>query len=304
MFDAVSRSDEPQRQRAIGSLRIGFKMRGAETVLDTLYQQGCLKARLPATEAGAWRGAVTLNSSGGVAGGDRLDTAITLAAGTRATISAQAAERFYRALPGGGPAVVRTRASVGAGAWLEWLPQETILFDHCALDRRLDVEMSEDAGFLGLEMLVFGRLAMGETVGTGFLRDLIRIRRGGRLIWHDAIRMEGGIDAMLHRPAVANGARALATVVYVGPDAEHRMDAVRAIAGGDMHAQPVLMGGTDLPSPSEPRRDATIEIATSAWDGMLITRVLAPTSASMRSSVAQVLDVLRDGRPLPRVWLC
>jgi len=288
MFDAVSRSDGQQRQRAIGSLRIGFKLRGAETVLDTLYQQGCLKARLPAVEAGAWRGAVTLNSSGGVAGGDRLDTAITLATGTRATVSAQAAERFYRALPGGGPAVVRTQASVGAGASLEWLPQETILFDRCALDRRLDVEMDEDAGFLGLEMLVFGRLAMGETVQSGTLRDLIRIRRGGRLIWHDAIRMEGAIDAMLQRRAVASGARALATIVHVGPDATDRLDAVRATGGDGSEA----MGAS------------TTEIAASAWDGMLITRVLAPTSASMRSSVAQVLDVLRDGRPLPRVWLC
>ena len=300
MFDAVSRSDGPARQRAIGSLRIGFKMRGAETVLDTLYQQGCLKARLPAVEAGAWRGAVTLNSSGGVAGGDRLDTAITLAAGTQATISAQAAERFYRALPGDGPAIVRTQASVGPGARLEWLPQETILFDRCALDRRLDVAMAEDAWFLGVEMLVFGRLAMGETVRTGSLRDLIRIRRDGRLIWHDAIRMDGKIDAMLHRQAVANGASALATIVHVGPDAMARLDAVRATGGGDA---PVL-ADEDSRSMTEARVDTTTEIGASAWDGMLITRVLATTSAALRARVALVLHVLRDGRPLPRVWLC
>ena len=315
MFDAVSRSDGHTRQRAIGSLRIGFKLRGAETVLDTLYQQGCLKARLPAVEAGGWRGAVTLNSSGGVAGGDRLDTAITLADGTRASISAQAAERFYRALPGGSPAVVRTQASLGAGARLEWLPQETILFDRCALDRRLDVEMAEDAVFLGLEMLVFGRLAMGEAVRTGSLRDLIRVRRGGRLIWHDAIRMEGEIDAMLRRPAVANGARALATIVYVGPDAEARLDAVRAIGGGD--APDGVDGHAGIPAdghhdgrnlagayPPSMRGDAMTEIAASAWDGMLITRVLASTSANLRSAVMCVLGVLRDERPLPRVWLC
>ena len=81
-----------------------------------------------------------LNTSGGVAGGDRLDGAFELRDGARATIAAQAAERFYRALPGSDAALVRNRLHGGGGACLEWLPQETILFDRCALDRRLDVD--------------------------------------------------------------------------------------------------------------------------------------------------------------------
>lgn len=320
MFDAVSRSDAPARQRAIGALRIGFKRRGTATVLDTLYQQGCLKARLPAVEAGAWPGAVTLNSSGGVAGGDRLDTAVTLAAGCHASVSAQAAERFYRAHPDSGPAVLRSQVTLGAGARMEWLPQETILFDRCALDRRLDVEMAEDASFLGLEMLVFGRLAMGETIRAASLRDVIRLRRGGRLIWHDAIRMEGDIDALLGRPAVGNGARALATIVYVGADTGVRLDAVRTIGIGDGAAETDMPDGDDaqtfigaglaagIPPPvmagDDPPSVIATRIAASCWDGMLVTRVLAPSGASLRAIVTLVLGALRDGRPLPRVWLC
>ena len=86
----------------------------------------------------------------------------TVRPGARASIAAQAAERFYRALPGDAPSRLRTRIAVEAGAAAEWLPQETILFDRCALDRRLELELAEDAWFLGVESLVFGRAAMGE----------------------------------------------------------------------------------------------------------------------------------------------
>jgi len=280
MFDAVSPSDAGAMQRAVGHLRVAFKRRGAETVLDTLYQQGCLKARFPRVDPGAWPVAVTLNTSGGVAGGDRLDVALDMAAGTRMTVTAQAAERFYRVIPGTGPSVVRTRIAVGDSAAVEWLPQETILFDRCALDRVLDIDLAMDSRFLGVEMLMFGRSASGERVETGSLRDLIRVRRGGSLLWHDAIRMDGAIDATLCRPAVANGARAIATVLFVAPDAEGRLDDVRAALPADAEA------------------------ATSAWNGMLLTRILAPDSASLRKVVATVLAVLRDGRALPRVWNC
>ena len=115
-----------------------------------------------------------------------------------------------------------------AGASLEWLPQETILFDRCAVDRRLDVDLADDAWFLGVESLVFGRAAMGERVVQAWLRDGIRVRRGGRWLLHDAVRLEGEVDAALQRATIAGGARALATLVHVAPDAEAALEGVRA----------------------------------------------------------------------------
>jgi urease accessory protein len=208
-----------------------------------------------------------------------LDSTISVGEGARLTIAAQAAERFYRALPGSVPSTVRTTIAVGPDAAAEWLPQETILFDRCALDRRLTVDVAPGSWFLGVEMLVFGRAAMGERVVTARLRDLIRLRRGNDLLLHDAIRMDGKIDEVLERPAVAGGARAVATLIHVAPDAEARLDAARA----------------ELTEP---------DCAASAWNGMLIARILASDGASARRSVMAVLSVLRDGRPLPRVWLC
>ncbi len=165
MYDGVSLSDG--LQRATGECFVAVKRRGDASVLDGLRQAGCLKARFPRAIVPGWFDATTLNTSGGVVGGDRLTSRFRVGAGARATIAAQAAERFYRALPGGAASMVRTRLEIASDAAAEWLPQETILFDQCSLERRLVVDMAADAWFLGVEMLVFGRAAMGERVGVG-----------------------------------------------------------------------------------------------------------------------------------------
>jgi urease accessory protein len=281
MFDVASRSDFSHLQRATGELRVSFKLRGELTVLDDLRQVGCLKLLFPRVETEEWTSAVMLNTSGGVAGGDRLDGVFELREGARVTVTAQAAERFYRALPGSDAALVRNRLHVAAGACLEWLPQETILFDRCAVDRRLDVELADDAWFLGVESLVFGRAAMGEQVLHARLRDAIRVRRGGRWLLHDAVRLEGDVDAALRRATIGGGARAVATLVHLAPGAEAALDAVRAAMA-----------------------EAVDEAGASAWNGMLVARILAADAAALRRAVIVALQVLRAPRPLPRVWLC
>src|ERR1700709_1925632 len=134
MYDGGCLSEPSLLQRAVGELRVAVKRSGPETVLDELRQAGCLKARFPRRVVPGWMDIVMLNTGGGVAGGDRLDVASALGAGVRATGAAQGAERFYRALAADAPSRVRTGLTVQAGASLEWLPQETILFDQCALD--------------------------------------------------------------------------------------------------------------------------------------------------------------------------
>ena len=279
MYDGASLSESSPLQRAVGELRIAVKRFGAETVLDELRQAGCLKARFPRRIVPGWMDAVMLNTGGGVAGGDRLDLAFSVGVGGQVTIAAQAAERFYRALAADAPSRVRTRLTVASGAALEWLPQETILFDRSALDRRLEVDLAADAGFLGVETIVFGRAAMGETVRQGWLRDLIRVRRGEELLLHDAIRLDGDIAAVLGRPAIGGGASVVATMVYVAPDAGAKLEAVRDALG-------------------------PAEAGVSVWNGMMVARIVGANSASVRAAVVATLAVLRDARPPPRVWLC
>ena len=281
MFDVASPFEISAHQRAVGELRVAVRRRGAATVIDNLRQMGCLKARFPRGLDPAWLDVAMLNISGGVAGGDQLNFGFDVAAGAQVCIAAQAAERFYRALPGTPPARVRTAMAVADGAAAEWLPQETILFDRCKLDRVLDVNLAGDARFLGLEMLVFGRAAMGESVRQAEITDAIRVRRDGRFILHDAIRLHGDVGAILARPAVARGARAVATLVMVAPDVDALLAPVREVLA-----------------------DAPAETGASSWDGMLVVRALAESGDALRQTMIAALAVLRQGRALPRVWMC
>ena len=276
MYDAASLSDAGRLQRAHGVLSARFALRDGVTSLAELRQEGCLKARFPRRADPDWAEMATLNISGGVAGGDRLTFDVTVDAGARVSIASQAAERFYRARSGDPPALLRTRIGISSGARAEWLPQDTILFDGAALDRALDVEIAGDGGFLGVEALAFGRTAMGETVRRLWLCDVIRVKRDGVSVLHDAVRLIGDAAALLCRRAIAAGMRSVATVLCVAPDAASRLDAVRtALADADAGA--------------------------SEWNGMLVARIVSPNSASLRAHVVRVLAVLR-GRPVPRVW--
>lgn len=279
MYDAASRSEIVAHQRAVGALLVELRARDGATVLERLRQEGCLKARFPRPHATGWVDAVSLNTSGGVAGGDRLDLVFWVKEGARGSISTQAAERFYRALPGSAPAHLRSVVRVDDAAWAEWLPQETILYDGCALDRALDIHLVGTGRVTGLETLVFGRDAMGERVRGAAIADRIRIHRDGVVILHDSTRLIGEVDAKLSRKAMAGGARAVAVLFHVGPDAAEMLEPVRAALAG-------------------------VEAGVSAWDGMLVARLLGPSSAAVRGAAMAALHVLRAGRVLPRVWQC
>lgn len=263
----------PRRQRARGHSRIVLRPREGRTVLRTLYQDGSSKIRLPRLAGGPLE-AVLINTAGGVTGGDRFAAEVVLEAGSHAVLTTQACERVYRSA--GGTAEVTNRLEVGAGARLDWLPQETILFDGGRLSRRLDAELAEGSELLAVETTIFGRTAMGESVRTGSFRDRWRIRRQGRLLFADDLRLEGEIAGLIARPAVLDGNAAMATVLLVSEGGERLLDAVRSLIGE--------AGGASF------------------WNGRLLARVTAPDGFLLRRILIPVLGVLMPGRSLPKVW--
>jgi urease accessory protein len=265
----------PAAQRAKGALKLAFKRVGAATRIATLYQAGCLKTLLPRPEAQGTCDAVTINISGGIAGGDILSTSVTLQENTRVTLSSQAAERVYRALAE--PAAVTTNLKLHEGAVLEYLPQETILFDRFGLTRSLTIDMHETASFLGVETLVFGRRAMGEIPATGYLHDSIVLRRNGIRILQDMTRLDGDIGEKLSRTAVANGATAMATIILATPDAPAKLENLRA-ALRNAHS-----GAT-------------------AFENIVLIRILGAENAILRKHVISALKICRNGRPMPKAW--
>jgi urease accessory protein len=246
------------------------------TRLAGLRQQGCLKLLFPRVAPDEPLQGVMVNTSGGIVGGDRLGIEVRAGPGTRTLLTTQAAERCYRARAAGEVAHLHTTIALAAGAALEWLPQETILFDGSGLDRSLRIDMAGDASLLAVESRVFGRTAHGERLASVNITDRLVLRRDGRPVLVDCFRLRSGAE--LDRPATANGAVAAATILFAASDAARHLASVREALEGDAGA--------------------------SAWDGMLVIRLVSRDAALHRVRIARLLGILRESRLMPAVWHC
>ena len=271
--------DDAQRQRARAEARVRFARAGARSEAQRAFETGGLRLRFPRAEAECE--AVLVNTGGGMAGGDRATIEVVVGLGARALVTTQAAEKVYRCE--GEPVRVETSLEVEAGGQLVWAPQETLLFDRAALERRLVAEVAADASLLIVESVVFGRLASGETNAAARLVDRWRVRRGGRLIFAEALRLADAAAA-LDRPAVGAGARAIATILCLAPDAEAQAPKLRAA----LEAVAVEPG-------------ERLEVGASGFDGMAVARLVSPSPARLRAALIAAMLALR-GREAPRVW--
>lgn len=268
--------DVPALQRARGIGRLVTKQVDGRTRIDQLFQEGCGKIRLPNTHSTALE-AVLINTAGGITGGDRLSWSADIAAGGKAVLTTQACERSYRST--GDVAHVTTTLTVGAGAHLDWLPQETILFATSKLHRRLDVDLGSDASLTAIEAVLLGRDAMGEDARDAILRDSWRIRREGRLVHAEATQLtgEGGERGGL---SLLDGNRAFATIVHVA---------------ADEHAAPQL--GERLRPLLSPD-----QIGLSVTGERLVIRAMAKTGLALRRMIVPLLVQLSGAGSLPRLW--
>lgn len=264
-----------QRARGRGHIAFGAPRVGQISPrLTDLHQSGCLKLMLPRRQV-ALQDVVLINTAGGLTGGDALTLSAELAPNCRMRLASQTAERVYRSL--GDSAEVSIRFDLGAGAEMDWLPQETLLYQGSAIQRRLEVNLADDASFLCVEPLVLGRQAMGETVTRACLNDQWRIRRAGRLVFADALRLQD--FSALGQSAALGSATAMATILLV----DHRADLQLQRLRPNLHSRPGL------------------EIGASAWNGLLLARILAQEAFAMRRTLIELLTQLRQ-RTLPRVW--
>lgn len=271
-------------QRSVGDGHIAVKP-GADgrTRLETLHQKANAKIRVPRQHADRLE-AVLINTAGGLTGGDRLDWRCDAGPNTHLVVATQACERIYKSA--GGQARQTTRISVGNNARLDWLPQETILFDRSALSRRIDVDLAETACLVGLETIVLGRAAMGETVTETTLHDRWRVHRAGQLVHADDLRVSGPLGPLADQPALLAGCEAVATILCCAPfDDEHWQGLAR-----------------DLRSTLGPMTGPHVHAGVSAFAGKCLVRLMASDSYTLRPLAIAALSVLRRGMPLPAVW--
>lgn len=274
MQDALVSSASFAANRARGAVRFDVHLVDGRTRRRQLHESGSLRVRFPSPEDDGLT-AMFVNTAGGTAGGDRFDIDITAGEGTRLTLSTAAAEKVYRSH---GPAAgINISLRAEAGAHLSWLPQETILFDQARTERSIDIDLADTASLVLCEIVVFGRTAMGEVMCSGCFIDRWRLRRGGRLVFAENVRLDGDIGAKLAKPAIANGGLAIATALIV-PGDEALLERLRETA-----------------------EHAGSEVGVSLWNGFAMVRICAQDAAKLRADMMALLS--QSGAMLPRMWL-
>ncbi|WP_437627183.1 urease accessory protein UreD [Sorangium sp. So ce1151] len=268
-------------RRDNGFLEVRFERHGRTRPVHLAHRAPC-RMLFPKQEPDEPLLGVFITTSGGMASGDVLRVAVEAGRGATATVTSQAAEKIYPSL--GAPSRIALGLRVEEGAALEWLPQETILFDNAHFERRVELDVAPGGSLLALDIVVFGRLARGERFSAGALHDVWRVRRGGRLTWADALSLSGDIAAQIAAPAGFGGATAAGLVLLVADDAAAWVDEARArLAGGSSRAGVTLVGGA------------------------LVARALGAEPAQVRRDLTALVSWLRaarSGHParMPRFW--
>jgi len=267
-------------------LQLGFARAGERTVLRENRHSGPLrvqKALYP--EGDAICQTIVLHPPSGIAGGDHLAIAATVDASAHAQLTTPGAGKWYRS--GGSEASQRIDFTVGAGATLEWLPQETIIFAGARARMETRVALAADSRFIGWDILCLGRAAAGEQFEKGRFDLFYRVDRDSKPIWLERGGFSGS-DPMLASPAGWAGATVCGTLLCTFPElpaqAAALLDACRATGPAEQASH----GITALP-------------------GLLVGRYLGNNSEAARLWFAELWKILRPaccGRPaiLPRIW--
>ncbi|WFU39124.1 urease accessory protein UreD [Bradyrhizobium sp. CB82] len=271
-------------ERANGAGRIVLTGSASGTRISEVYQKFPIGVMFPRIGSDLVKEAVIVNSSGGIAGGDRIEIEVVALNDASVAVTTQAAEKIYRALDR--PARVGTKLKACGGAKLAWLPQETIVFNQARILRQTEIDLCSGAELIALEWLVLGRAARGEEVVSGHISESWRIKKDGHLIWADGFRVSDEVFAQLHRKALLSNWKAVATLIYFGPGLDRRLESLREIAASlDCRCAATIVGA------------------------IIIVRVAAAVSSDLRRGLRSLLEQFsRELGPgpfgVPKMWSC
>jgi urease accessory protein len=261
-------------------LSLGFSLVGGKTVLSERSHDGPLVVQKPLYPEGAdLCHAIVVHPPGGIAGGDELSLNVKTGENTSALLTTPGAAKWYRSA---GPWAKQSVVFDVQGA-LEWLPQETIVFDGALAETAYDVNLGARAGLIGWDIVCLGRTGSGERFTRGTFRSSVRIRREGRLLWMERGRIDGG-GRLLDSPAGLAGRPVFGTLFasYLDFD-EKNLDKLR-----EQKPTPGAGAVTLLP-------------------GILLARYLGDSSEAARRYFIALWRILRPaltGREAtePRIW--
>lgn len=267
-------------------LHLGFARAGNRSFLGENRHQGPLrvqKALYPEGETVCQ--AILLHPPSGIAGGDRLAITVKVAAGAHAQLTTPGAGKWYRSA---GPEATQTLAfALAENAVVEWLPQETIVFDGARARMETRIVLAADSRFIGWDILCLGRAAAGERFARGRVDLACRIEREGKPLWLERGGFAGD-DPLLASPAGWDGATICGTLLCAFPELPQQAADLLAACRAAVPADGARHGLTALP-------------------GLLVARYLGDSSEAVRHWFAALWQILRPaccGRPAiaPRIW--
>ena len=277
----MPRDDVPHLARWPARLALGFERRGARTVLATRSHDGPLVVQKPLYPEGeSVCHAIVVHPPAGIAGGDQLVIDVAASQGARAFLTTPGAGKWYRST---GPRATQRVAIVADAANVEWLPQETILYDGAHADISIDVRLGGGATLVAWDIVCLGRAGSGERFGNGRLRNRARIVRDGRLAWIERGAVVPG-GAVAESPAGLDGRTVFGAMVVAAPAIEDQWLAYA-------RAQVPRSG----------------EAAATRLPGVLLARYRGDSSEAAREHFGAIWQGLREpmlGRaPVePRIW--
>lgn len=213
----------------LAGLQLELKSKKGRTVLLSSKHYGPLRVQRPFYPEGPVCHLYLLHPPGGLVAGDSLAISVELGNTAHALITTPAAGKLYRVMKDALEQYQGVKAKLGAAAVLEWMPQETIIYNDAkgALLNRFDLE--DDALLIGWDIICLGRRASGEKYTGGRLKQGIEIYRDGRPLFIDRVTFTGGSE-MLKAPWGMNGASVSGTMfVTLGETAKLNLDEIREI---------------------------------------------------------------------------
>ena len=233
--------------------------------------------------------AVIVHPPGGIVAGDRLAVEVRVDARAHALATTPGAQKWYRST--GAAAAAITRLQVGDDANLEWMPQETMVFNGARAKQTLEITLAPRASFFGWEMLCLGRTARGERFASGAFRQSIRLLRAGSSapLWRESIVLMGN-DALMDSPLAFRQLPVTATAWIVLPD--NALGVATAALLADVRQ---LLGHAPLAAASSP--DA----------GLVVVKAMGDAPEAVRNLLIGVwktirLQVFARAAILPRIW--
>lgn len=272
-----------------GNLQLEFEHRNGETILSRSLMQAPLKIqRSFYPEGKSVCHGVMLHTAGGVVGGDRLSSQISLHPNAQVLLTTAAATKVYGSEQESSQTV---HIQVAENAGLEWLPQETILFDGARYRQSVRVELEAGATWLGWEMTRLGRSARGEEFLSGVWRSHLEVWQAGQLLWVDPQWLVGGSE-MLQSAHGLSGCAVVGSFGFVGREVSPEFVAeVRSL----------------LSFEEDPREFPAAEMGATRLMNGFLCRYRGHSTTEAKQRFIQVWDLLRRhylGRSccFPRVW--